>query len=63
MKTIYSKPVTEFVDLTLNGDVLLDLPMTKGSIVTDGMNANSSSFEEAEDDDWSASSNKSLWED
>ncbi len=62
MKTIYSKPVTEFVDLTLNRAVLLTAPMVGGSIVTDGMDANGSSFEE-DDTDWAVSSNKSLWDD
>lgn len=65
MKKSYIRPETQLVLISSKNSLLKD-PKIYGSgasvdRVAVTMDANGSSFEE--DDDWSASSNKSLWDD
>ncbi len=57
---IYIKPVTENIILTVNSDVLEDITLNRGSLVTSYMDSNEGGFDEEEDDFMSTST--SLWD-
>ena len=57
---IYIKPVTENIILTVNSDVLEDITLNRGSLVTSYMDSNEGGFDEDEDD--FMSTNTSLWD-
>jgi hypothetical protein len=65
MKKSYNKPETQLVIINSKSSFLESLGINGGAGSNDkvatAMDSNSSSFEE--DDSWSVSSNKSLWDD
>lgn len=65
MKKSYYKPETQLVIINSKSSLLESLGINGGAGSNDkvatAMDSNSSSFEE--DDSWSVSSNKSLWDD
>ncbi len=57
----YIKPVTDNICLTINNDVLEEIELVRGSLVTSTMDSNEGGFDE--DEDWDIPANTSLWED